>query len=318
MSSDPIPKLLPRVSERLLRKHLFHLAKDPLPYRKLNFTLPGHATSTLEEADDFLAARLESWVYRVEREACLAQAFRCDVTKPKAHQYGRPRPDDRWYVAQNLYAKKVGTSRPGETLVLCAHKDSQSWVDCPGAYDNAVGTVALLEIARVLASYRPRRSFWFLFCNEEHWPWTSVAAARNARIRGDRLIAIFNLDGLGGKSQADTDAGRKTHFTGFTEPQGEPLADLVTEVNDAYQIGLITSKARRLHPGDDDGSFIKEGYPAAVVCIGSIPYGDPNYHLETDAPELVDIPNLRMATQAVLAAAVRLDRSNPESIIRNP
>ena len=309
MPSDPIPRLIRGVSERRLRANLFALASDPLPFRKLNYTLPGHAKSTLEEADDFIQAQLESWGYRVEREGCLVQAFRCDVTKVKAHQYGTPRPDDRWYVAHNLSARKVGSVHPEETIVLCAHKDSQSWVDSPGAHDNTVGTVALLEIARLLATYRSRRSFWFLFCNEEHWPWTSVTAARKARVRGDNLAAIFNLDGLAGKSQADTDAGRKLLSVGWTEPPGEPLADLVAEVNESYQIGLTTAKARRLYPNDDDGMFVKAGFPAAVVCIGSIPYGDPNYHLETDKPEFVDIANLRMATQAVLAAVVRVDRS---------
>jgi hypothetical protein len=314
---DPVPKLLQRVSQRLLRRHLFHLCKDPLPFRKLNCTLPGHAKSTLEEADDFIQERLESWGYRVEREACLVQAFRCDVTKVKAHQYGTPRPDDRWYVAHNLYARKLGSAHPDEIILLVAHKDSQSWVDCPGAYDNAVGTVANLEIARVLARCRSRRSIWFLFCNEEHWPWTSVTAARNARIRGDRLIAIFNTDSVGGKRQADVDAGRKTNVTGYTRPEGEPLADLMAAVNETYKLGLIQSKARRKSPGDDDGSFIKEGFPAAVINLGSIPYGDPNYHLESDGPELVDIPNVRMATQAVLAAVVKLDGRNPGSGICN-
>jgi len=47
-----------------MSKHLFYLAKDPLPYRKLNFTLPGHEKNTLYEADDYLAGRLELWGYR--------------------------------------------------------------------------------------------------------------------------------------------------------------------------------------------------------------------------------------------------------------
>jgi len=29
------------VTGERMSKHLFYLAKDPLPYRKLNFTLPG-------------------------------------------------------------------------------------------------------------------------------------------------------------------------------------------------------------------------------------------------------------------------------------
>jgi len=309
MKKDPIPALIARVSERLLRKHLFHLAKDPLPFRKINCTLPGHAKHTLAETDDFIQGKLEGWGYPVEREGCLVQAFRCDVTKPKAHQYGKPRSDDPWQVAYNLYARKTGSVHPDEIIVFVAHKDSQSWVDSPGAYDNAVGTAACLEFARILARYRSRRSVWFLFCNEEHRPWTSVTAARNARVRGDRLVAVFNVDALGGKSADDVVAGRKTNVTGYTAPEGEPLADLVAEVNDRYGIGLDQSKARRLQPGDDDGSFIKEGFPAAVIHCGSVPYADPEYHLESDTAEHVDLPNVRMAAQAALAAAVRVDQA---------
>ena len=61
-------------------------------------------------------------------------------------------------------------------------------------------------------------------------------------------------------------------------------------------------------PGDDDGSFINAGYNGAVVNLGSFPYADAEYHLEGDAPERVDIVNVRMAAQASLAAVLRLDQ----------
>ena len=306
-TTDPIRRLIRRVDEQRLHDDLFHLAKDPLPFRKINHTLPGHAACTLDEADDFLQAQLGAVGYTVEREDCLVQAFRCDATKPKAHQYGKPRPDDPWRIARNLYARKTGTHRPDEIVVLVSHKDSQSWVDCPGANDNAVGTVGNLEIARVLADVPTRRSLWFLFCNEEHVPWTSVTAARNARTRGDNLVAVFNLDSIGAKGPAE--AGLKTNVTLYTCPEGEALADLMAEANDAYRIGLRQRKHQRQRPGDDDGSFVNAGYRAAVANIGSFPYADPNYHLETDVPELVDIPNVALAVRATLAAVLRLDRS---------
>ncbi len=54
--------------------------------------------------------------------------------------------------------------------------------------------------------------------------------------------------------------------------------------------------------------LIHAGFPAAVANIGSYPYADPNYHLESDRPEGVDLPNVRMAVQATLAAVVRIDQ----------
>lgn len=303
---DPIPGLIAQVNAQRLRADLFYLSHDPLPFRKLNYTRPGQTRCSLYEADDFIQARLEGYGYRVEREGCQVQAFRCDSTKPIRHQYAPPLPEDPWYTAYNLYAKKLGTTSPDEIVVVISHKDSQSWVDSPGAYDNAVGVVGNLEIARILRDHPTRRSVWFIFCNEEHTPWTSVTAARAARARGDRIVAVFNLDSLGGKGQEDSDAGRKTNVTRYSAPEGKWLADLMAEVNDAYAIGLIQSSYLAERPNDDDGSYVKEGFGAAILNIGSFPYADPNYHLVTDRPEFVDIENVRLAVQASLAAVVRV------------
>jgi hypothetical protein len=303
-----IRKLIGRVSAEQMSKHVFHLSKDPLPCRKLNFTLPGHEKNTLDEADDFLAGKLTSWGYQVRREGVRVQAFRRDPAKPKQHQYSPPKPEDPWYTAYNLYAEKRGRSRPDEIILALAHKDSQSWVDSPGANDNAIGTVGVLELACVLAAHSPERTIRFLFCNEEHTPWTSVTAAQNAKKRGDRILAVFNLDGIGAKSAEETAQGKKTNVTAFTVPEGERLAELMGAVNARYAIGLQQRTAKRPGPGDDDGSFVRAGYPAAVVNIGSWPYADPNYHAEGDIPERCDVENAALAVRATLAAILTLDQ----------
>ncbi len=303
-----IRRVISAVSSERIREHVFYLAKDPLPYRKLNLTLPGHEKNTLCEADDYLAGKLESWGYGVEREAVRVQAFRRDTSKPIHAQYSPPQPEDPWYTAYNLYAQKKGRSHPDRIILLLAHKDSQSWIDSPGANDNAIGTVGVLEMARVLADYAPECTIRFLFCNEEHRPWTSKTAAAKAKSRGDNLVAIFNMDGIGAKPAEETAAGRKTNVTAYTEPEGKPLADLMAEVNARYSVGLEQRTEKRSRPGDDDGSFVQAGYPAAVINIGSMPYGDPNYHAEGDTPETCDVENAAMTVQATLAAVVTIDR----------
>ncbi|MFA6561087.1 MAG: M28 family peptidase [Verrucomicrobiia bacterium] len=306
---DIIPGFLAQITEANLRRDLFYLAKDPLPFRKANYTVSGHKRSTLAETDAWIERRLHGCGYEVEDDVCEVQAFGCDLKKPRHHTYALPVHDAPFFTVQNLYAKKTGRRCPKEIILLVAHKDSQSWIDSPGAYDNGVGTVALLEMARVLAGYQSERSIWFLWCNEEHKPWTSVIAANNCRQRGDNLVAVFNVDSLGGKSDEDIAAGRKTNVTLYTAPEGKRLADLMAEVNDAYKIGLIQSSYLRPRPGDDDGSFIKAGYPCAVANLGSYPYVDSAYHEAEDKPERVDFANVRMSTQATLAAVLRLDRA---------
>jgi len=306
---DPsIRRLIGAVDPERISKNLFCLSKDPLPYRKLNLTLPGHQKNTLYEADDYLAGKMEAWGYRVEREGVRVQAFRRDTNKPKHAQYSAPKPEDPWYTAYNLYAERKGRSHPDKIILVLAHKDSQSWIDSPGANDNAIGTVGVLEMARVLAEYRSESTIRFLFCNEEHTPWTSKIAAQKAKSRGDNIVAVFNMDGIGAKTAEETAAGKKTNVTAYTEPEGKHLAELMGDVNARYSIGLQQRTAKRPRPGDDDGSFVLAGYPAAVINIGSLPYGDPHYHAEGDIPETCDIKNAAMTVQATLAAVVTIDR----------
>jgi acetylornithine deacetylase/succinyl-diaminopimelate desuccinylase-like protein len=304
---DPIPDLLAQVQPERLKRDLYHLAKDPLPFRKLNYTRPGQSKSTLEEADDYIISELEAAGYTVDREGVPVQALRFAPEKPLPHKFAWPEPDDPWYTAYNLYAELWGEELPDEIVLVLAHKDSQSWVDSPGANDNAVGTVSVLELARILSGYRPRCTIRFLFCNEEHTPWTSVTAAKNARERGDNLIAIFNQDSMAGKPQADKDTGRATHVSVWTMPEGERLAQLMAQVNEQYGIGLIQSDAKRDRPGDDDGSFVQAGYPAAIINLGSWPYADPNYHTPQDTVETVDLNHVALATKATLAAIIKTD-----------
>lgn len=301
-------QMIESVEQTRIRETVFYLAADPLPCRRLNYTLPWHDRCTLYEADSYIRDRLDSFGYSVETQSVPVQAFRRDESKPLAHQYSPPLPSDPWYDAVNLYAKKLGTERPNELIVVVSHKDSQSWLDVgPGANDNAVGTAANMEIARVLADYEAQRSVWFLFCNEEHTPWTSIAAAQSVARSGMEVVAVLNLDGPGVKSEADRAAGRMTNVTGYTTDEGEALADLMAKMNAEYGIGLEQSKYRFEGPGNDDGSFINAGFARAVINIGSMPYADPNYHTENDTADLVDYANARLTTQLTLAAVLDLD-----------
>jgi hypothetical protein len=309
MACRDIIDRLGRVSAERIALRLLHLCHDPLPFRKLNCTLPGHGKCTLHEADDYIAGCLGDVGYGVEREGVRVQAYRCDSSKPKERQYSPPGPDDPWFTAHNLYAKKTGTDRPEQIILLCAHKDSQSWCDSPGAYDNGVGTAAVMEIARVLADASTRRSVWFLFCNEEHTPWTSKTAAQRAKARNDDIVAVFNTDSIGGKSAADARAGRKTNVSLYTEEEGRALAELMSRMIEKYNIPLDQSVKKRSGPGDDDGSFVKAGFPAAIMNVGSFPYANPDYHAETDTADKVDIENVQLAARAILAAVLELDRS---------
>ena len=46
--------LTAKVSAERIRSAVYYLSKDPLPRRVLNYTLPGHSSSTPEEADAWI------------------------------------------------------------------------------------------------------------------------------------------------------------------------------------------------------------------------------------------------------------------------
>jgi hypothetical protein len=304
--SEKVHKIIKQVDASRLKDDVYYLAKKPLPYRKANFTLPGHSKSTLAEADDFIRYRLTGLGYPVILETCQVQAFRCDRNKPLHHWYSPPLPEDPRYRVHNLYAVKTGSLRPEEIIVVVSHKDSPSWYDSPGAYDNAVGTAANLEIARTLSPIGTKRTIWHLFCNEEHTPWTSVFAAEGAARRGKNIIAVINLDSLGGKSKESIDAGLKTNVSRYSTREGRSLAELMEQVVKAYHISLQQKGYEWDKVNDDDGSFINAGFRAAIINVGSFPYVDPNYHMEGDIPENVDFDNVALSTQASLAAIAHL------------
>ncbi|HEX9973308.1 MAG TPA: M28 family peptidase [bacterium] len=302
-----IKKLIKQVNQKQLSACLFFLAKE-LRCRTLNYASKGHEKCTLYEADYFIQGKLESFGYKMGKEAVPVQAFVHDTSVP--YGFRKPLPDEPWHIAFNLYFKKTGAKYPDELIVALAHKDSQSWLDrAPGAYDNAVGTCAVMEIARILANYQSQRSIWFLFCNEEHWQWTSVAAAQNIAKLNLNVVAVLNIDSLGGKSQQDISDKKLTNVTRYSTREGEKLADLMVEINLKYQIGLEQKKYFCAEPNDDDGSFVRAGFPASVLNIGSFPYADPNYHSINDKPEYVDLFNVKLATQLSLAFLAHLDQS---------
>lgn len=296
-----------KVDQERIREGVFYLSEDPLQRRALNWTRPGQSVSTLKEADAWIISQLRKSGYKPELDSTKVRAFGRDTTKPLAHQYATPPENAPYYTANNIIVTKQGSEQTDKLIIVIAHKDSQSWIASPGANDNAIGTCGALELAIVMKKYRPKHTFVFLFCNEEHTPWTSVTAAETIKASGKDVLALINMDGIGVKPPAQN--GQLTNVTRYTSPEGERLADMMAMLNTKHSLGLQQSKYLSKQPGDDDGSFIKAGFPWSVLNIGSMPYGDPNYHTEQDKADLVDYRNAAVTVKLTLAALLWLDQN---------
>ena len=78
-----IQETIGMISSGRIRENLFHLSKDPLPFRKANYTRPGESQSSLEETDTFIKGHLASDGLDVRTSLHRVQAFQfC-----KSHTY---------------------------------------------------------------------------------------------------------------------------------------------------------------------------------------------------------------------------------------
>lgn len=80
LDSQAIAALLEGVSQARMRSDLFHPSKDPLPFRKANYTRPGQNRDSLAEADEYISSRLRAAGCAVTATSHRVQAFRCDET----------------------------------------------------------------------------------------------------------------------------------------------------------------------------------------------------------------------------------------------
>ena len=102
---------------------------------------------------------------------------------------------------KNVIATLTGIYEPGVYNIVGGHHDSYSSGDpmifAPGADDNASGTAAVLEIARVIMAnnYQPESTIKFItFAAEEYGLWGSKDFAEKALIAGMNIKIMINHD----------------------------------------------------------------------------------------------------------------------------
>lgn len=197
-----------------------------------------------------------------------------------------------------------------EIIIVGAHYDSISNDPinrAPGADDNASGTAAVMEAARVLAGHRFRKTLRFItFGGEEQGLWGSQYYAQQAKAQGDNILGMINLDMVAYNPVCD-----KVDVMGNDSSMW--LVDEMLANVGQYSIGLTTERVTRNYfPYSDQASFWWQGYDAILaiedvdLATGPCYSHNSNYHTTYDIYNTLNMSLETKTTRMVVATLAEL------------
>lgn len=201
---------------------------------------------------------------------------------------------------QNVIGTWTGTSLPNEWIVVGAHYDSRntsgsSVTNTPGAEDNASGCAGVIEIARALLPFKPRRSVLFMcYAGEEQGLYGSTRHVQALQSGGDiakvRSVVIMDMIGYSADSQLDATYESRATYQSFLDRFGEAAAAYVPGLN----VTLSTN------PFGSDHMPYLQANKETVLAIDTDYASYPHYHRSTDTPA-----NMGVNAQAMGAAILK-------------
>src|SRR5215204_6474235 len=313
--------------------------------------------NTLSEQNDpkrgIGAAR--DWLYAEFLKAAEASQGRMTVEKqsyeqPKAQRIPQPT------IITNVVATLKG-SQPESTdrmYVVSGHYDSMcnsptdAKCDAPGANDDASGTAAVLEMARVMVKYEFDATIVFMaVAGEEQSLLGSTYFAEQAKQKNWNIDAMFTNDivgnTLGGNGIRDrstvrvfsegvpsnetpAEATTRRSVGGENDSSSRQLARFIKEVSDRsvpQMKVMLVYRRDRYGRGGDHIPFLERGYPAVrfTEVNEEFRHQHQNVRVENgvqfgDLPEFVDfayVANVARVNAASLAA-LALAPSRPKGV----
>jgi Zn-dependent M28 family amino/carboxypeptidase len=231
---------------------------------------------------------------------------------------------------RNIIVERPGTQEPDRILIVGAHYDTVEGT--PGADDNASGVAVLLELARLHAETRFRKTVRFVAFTLEEPPFFrsrqmgSRVYVRDLKARGEQVEGMLCLEMVGYYSQAEGSQSfplfwlrwryptRGNFITVVSNTASESLQSRVRDALKAHAaLPVETFTGPWWIPGvdfSDHSSFWKEGYPAVMLTDTAF-YRNPHYHRGTDRPETLDYGSMAELTQGLFHALLALDRAWP-------
>jgi hypothetical protein len=209
---------------------------------------------------------------------------------------------------KNVLATQPGTEFPNKKFIICAHYDDMpSGTTAPGADDNASGTSAVLEAARIFSQYTfPYTIVYALWDEEEQGLIGSDYYATQAAAAGDSILGVINLDMISYDSNNDGICNIHNRSVGSSVQ----LYNKMVEINSQYGINLSIVSYNPGSTYSDHASFWSNGY-GAILLIEDDNDFHPNYHTVNDLLQFFNQPyfvkNTKLALAALATLALNLD-----------
>jgi hypothetical protein len=284
------------------------------------------------------------WLYAEFLKAAEASNGRMTVEKQSYEQAKAPRVPEPTIIT-NVVAMLKG-SQPQATdriYVVSGHYDSMcnsptdAKCDAPGANDDASGTAAVLEMARVMAKYEFDATIVFMaVAGEEQSLLGSTHFAEQAKQKNWNVDAMFTNDivgnTLGGNGVRDrghvrvfsegvpsnetaAEATTRRSVGGENDSASRQLARFIKETGDTFVTGfkvMMIYRRDRYGRGGDHIPFLERGYPAVRFTEVNEEFRRQHQNVRVengvqfgDLPEFVDfayVANVARVNAASLAA----------------
>lgn len=272
------------------------------------------------------------------------------IEKQTFLQAASPPPRGRVPEATNLtnvVATLTGTTDPNRVYVVSGHYDSMcssptdAKCDAPGANDDASGTAAVLELARVMSKRKFDATIIFMAVpGEEQGLLGATYFAEQAKQKSMNIEAMFTNDIVAGvttrknspnrnrvrvfsegvpSSETDQQAAVRRSVGGENDSASRQLARFIKEQADRYiknfSVWMIYRRDRYLRGGDHI-PFLERGFPAVRITEVDEDYTHQHQNVRTensifygDTPEFVDFEYTANVARVNLVALASLAKA---------
>ncbi len=220
----------------------------------------------------------------------------------------------------NVIATLQGSVHPDSLYITGAHYDSYvfSGVGAPGADDNASGTAAIMEIARIIKKghYLPSNTIRFIaFAAEEYGLYGSEAYAAKAKAQNMRIQCMVNHDVIG--YCPDSSTMWKNRFIYYPNSTRETL-DAMRALLTYTTLDYIWDSTYAIN-SNDAYSFYQQGYHVFRYREYQT---SPFWHYSGDILSTCNIPYITEMSRASMAYLLSKDQgtyvSVPEPVQTRP